>query len=448
MKKKVRGFSWGCIGIALFVVGIRFLTTLTDPGYAYCKNKEFIDDSEMYDVLFFGNSHMANAVFPMELWHDYGIVSYNLAGFGNPIPAVYWVMRNALDSAQPELVVVDCYNYRTDGKAGKKEMLHASVDHMPLSVEKIRMIRDLVDDPKDRLEFYWDFSTYHDRWWDLDQADFEKVINVQKGAEISVDVTSPMETKGRPNEEVVIQSLGEEYLRRIIEECQERNIEVLLTYLPYPASEESWQEAMYAEQIAQEYGISYINFLDLSVVDLETDCSDKNSHLNGSGGHKVTDYIGRYIEEHYDIADHREEEAYAGWNEDYKRYTDYKLDAMRQLESLDKYLMMCSDQAFDYYIYVNGKSGIWEQNEMYMPLIDNISGGKTDRLEMSVESGSDYFLIVDNQTGNCCESEGENSLFEVPEKNKVAVQITVVNRQDGSIVDEKRFDNKLVVYSE
>ena len=106
MKKRAIKVFWVCMAAIFFVSGIRFLTKLTDPGYAYSKNKEFTENSEVYDVLFFGNSHMANAVYPMELWHDYGMVSYNLAGYGNRIPTTYWNVENALTCSDQELIVV------------------------------------------------------------------------------------------------------------------------------------------------------------------------------------------------------------------------------------------------------------------------------------------------------------------------------------------------------
>lgn len=443
MKKYLKGLFWGCIGAAFLSAGICFVTKLIDPGYGYSRNKEFMDEGETYDILFFGNSHAAHAVYPMELWHNYGMASYNLAGFGIPLPATYWVIKNALDYAQPKMVVVDCYSIGREDKTGKKEMLHASLDAIPLNAKKVRMIRDLVDDPKERLEFYWDFTVYHDRWWDLDQADFEKSMGLEKGAQIAVDVAPPEEMAREPDKFIGKETVGTAYLRRIIEECQSRGIDVLLTYIPFPASEEAWQEAMCAERIAKEYGVSYINFLDLQVVDLESDCADKDSHLNGSGGRKVTEYIGQYIEKHYDIPDHRGEDAYAEWDDDYRRYTDYKIDTMRNLQSLDKYLMMCSDPAFSCYIYVDGDADIWKQNEMYLPLFGNLLGGKTDKLEEAAASGSSYFLVLDNQKGSRRESVGEEGLFDVEEKDSVAVQITVVNGQDGVIVDNKRFDNRL-----
>lgn len=399
MKKNVKGFFWICIGAAFLAAGICFVTKLTDPGLGYAKNIDFMEDSTAYDVLFFGNSHMANTVFPLELWNDYGITSYNLAGFGSPMPATYWIVKNALDKSDPRLVVVDCYGIRQEDKMGRKEMLHAQIDCLPLDVNKVEMICDLVEEPGDRLEFLWKFAAYHDRWWDLDQADFEKNIVTQKGAEIAFAVVPPNKMAERPVETVDMDSVGAAYLRRIIEECQSRNIEVLLTYLPFPAVEEEWQEALYVERMAQEYGLAYINFLDLPVVDLETDCSDKNSHLNGSGGRKVTDYIGQYIEKQYDLDDHRGEEAYRDWDEDYRQYTRYKLDVMAQTETLDKYLMMLADQAFDCCIYVDGDAGVWQQNEIYKRLVDNLAGGRTEKLSQAVSGGSDYFLTVDNKGG-------------------------------------------------
>lgn len=456
MKRRAKAIAWGCVGILVFLLGICFLTNLTDPKLSYARNKEFIENGEGYDVLFLGNSHMANGVYPMELWHERGITSYNLAGFGYPIPSTYWVMENALDTASPELIVIDCNNVRSEGKPARREMLHGQVDYLPLSLNKVRMICDVVEEPEDRLEFLWDFTVYHDRWWDLDQADFEPVINVQKGAEIAFDVVAPAEMSKKPEGSVDIESVGAAYLRRIIEECQSRNIDILLTYLPFPASEEEWQEALYVEQLAQEYGVSYINFLDLEVVDLEVDCSDKDSHLNGSGGRKVTSYIGRYIEAHYEIADHRAEEDYAGWNDDYRRYTEYKLGIMENLESLDKYLMMCADPAFDYSIYVNGKDNIWKQNRLYLPLLDNISSGRVKCLEQAAASESDYLMIVKKEeTGGCQEFQGEEARMmamhyfpEMTEDDSAAVQILVMDGEDGRVLHEKRFDNKIAIYSE
>jgi hypothetical protein len=54
------------------------------------KYANFFEQDEDFDVLFFGTSHVINGIFPMELWNEYGIVSYNFGGHGNEIATSYW----------------------------------------------------------------------------------------------------------------------------------------------------------------------------------------------------------------------------------------------------------------------------------------------------------------------------------------------------------------------
>lgn len=481
MRKRAKGFFWGYMTVALLAAGLWFLTKLMESGNAYSKNEEFIEDSKSYEVLFLGNSHMLDAVFPLELWHDYGMVSYNLAGSGLSIPSTYWVMKNALDISEPKLIVLDCYTVSLDVKDDEDEhrkgMLHQQMDYMPLNANKLRMINDLVEKPEDKLEFIWNFTIYHERWCDLEQADFERSLNIQKGAKIALDVKLPREMAERPKQTTELESVGVEYLRRMIEECQSRKIEILLTYLPFPASEENWQEALCVERIAQEYGITCVNFLDMSVVDLEVDCSDENSHLNGSGGRKVTNYIGQYIKEHYNIIDHRSEEVYRDWDEDYGRYTDYKVDTMRELESLNKWLMMLADPAFSCCIYVDGKSQMWNY-EQYVSQVRNLAPGYAfPALEEVIEKEEDYFLLVDNKNGviveYCGDDGGEietsfgrmvyrekedglkalylgdsgESLLINPDANgeELTVQVFAIDNRNGAIVGKAEFGEMFIV---
>jgi hypothetical protein len=92
------------------------LRLLTENKLAYTKTAEFVETADEYDVLFFGTSHMTMSVYPMELWKDYGITSYNLGGNGHPLAISYWILMNALDYANPQLAVIDCYTLQWDAK--------------------------------------------------------------------------------------------------------------------------------------------------------------------------------------------------------------------------------------------------------------------------------------------------------------------------------------------
>lgn len=404
VKKRKKMVFHVCFCMLLLAFGMRLLMNLTDPGYGDNAYKEFRENDGRYEVLFFGNSHMGCAVYPMELWRDFGIVSYNMAGSGNPLPATYWMMKNALHYANPKVVVIDCYRLSYDKMIDNKERLHIQTDPMPLTTDKVRMIWDLLEDPEDRLEFIWNFASYHERWQELEQTDFEKNHSATKGGGGGYDVMPPGKMAERPAETVDFTSVGTSYLRGMIEECQGRGIEVLLIYLPFPASEADWQEALCMERIAEEYGISAINFLDLQVADFASDCFDENSHLNGSGGRKVTKYLGQYLTDRYDVTDHRGEAVYAEWDADYRQYTEGKLKTIVEMESLDKMLVMLADPSFDCCIYVHGDAEIWRQNELYQPLVENVAGWKTKKLAQAAAQGDDYLLLVDHQRGVVYES--------------------------------------------
>lgn len=342
----------------------------------------FFEQEEEYDVLLFGTSHMGYGVYPLELWNDYGIVSYNLGGHGNPMATTYWTMMNAFDYKTPKLVVIDCYllHYMTKTHDSFSSV-HLSFDAYPFSRNKIAATLDLLDDevagmeseqePRTRLEVLWDYAVYHDRWNDLGEADFSPEYSGEKGAEHYIRVV-PAEkimsvSKGNKLEE---ETVSVRYLHKMIEECRNRDIDVLLTYLPFAADETGWMEAEKVSDIAGQYGVNYINFLEEDVINYATDYCDKECHLNLSGAGKITDYIGQYIAKHYDIPDQRNNTAYAGWQTDYQNHQNSLLNELRGLESLDKYLMMLSNDNYTTVIEIHNKE-IWE-NDMYRNLLGNL----------------------------------------------------------------------------
>ena len=127
------------------------------------KYQPFLRSGMEYDVLFMGNSHMVNGVFPMELWDQHGIAAYNIAGYGNTLPVSYWAMRNAFDYASPRLMVIDISNvskeYKLTGSSGD---LHKALDCYPLSPTKLMAVHDLIDDPSTMDD---DGNLYMDMKW-------------------------------------------------------------------------------------------------------------------------------------------------------------------------------------------------------------------------------------------------------------------------------------------
>ena len=77
MRRKIEKAISCIITVCLTVCFLSYLTDLMESKASEIKYADFFDQDEDFDVLFMGTSHAVLGVFPMELWNDYGIISYN-----------------------------------------------------------------------------------------------------------------------------------------------------------------------------------------------------------------------------------------------------------------------------------------------------------------------------------------------------------------------------------
>lgn len=375
-----------CAFVIVLCAVLAGVTRLTERKASRNQFGPFLDNPEQYDVLFFGDSRFVNCMFPMEIWEDYGIPAYNLSCYGNTMPVNYWSMMNAFDYAQPKVVVLAVNGVRKDLKVtGSSSDVHTAFDFFPLTRTKIQAIEDLMDDPHARdddgnryvdmkWEYYFTLGKYHSRWSELNPGDVKPVLNVQKGADMMVGV-APTEDYDIIDDDLYAEEygVGYSYFRRVIEECQARGIEVLLVHLPYPASENSQMNANTVGSIADEYGVNYIDFVRMdSVVDYAVDCYDNQAHLNPSGGWKVTDYLGQYLSEYYDLADRRGEASYANWEKAQQDYAAYKRDMISSQQTLEKMLVMLHDDSVRASIAVKAHADLY-WNDQVLTLMHNMA---------------------------------------------------------------------------
>jgi len=102
-----------------------------------------------------------------------------------------------------------------------------------------------------------------------------------------------------------------EYLDKITELCKSSGIELVLLKAPslYPYWYDEWDKQMI--EYAKEHDISYINTLELAEdagLDFDTDTYDAGLHLNLFGAEKHSIYLGNYLRENFELADHRQNE--------------------------------------------------------------------------------------------------------------------------------------------
>ncbi len=442
------------IAISLLAWALSSCTSLFERKDSVEKYGKFFEHASDMDVLFFGTSHVLNSVYPMELWHDYGITSYNLGGHANQIPTSYWVMMNALDYSSPKVVVIDCYSLASNLKVFDDfEYVHLSFDAFPLTKTKIDSVIDLLYNPgysndtgaaaasgakekHTKIGLLWDYSVYHSRWGDLQERDFEPQFSKEYGAEARIQIAEPSEMAANPGTTLEEMTVGRAYLELMIEECKKRGIEVLLTYIPYPVSGEStWVDINTVYEIAAQHDVKYLDYLALDVVDYETDCYDPASHLNPSGAFKVTDYMGRYLLENYSLTDHRGDAAYDYWNADYDGYTEMKDERLSQCEDLNTYLMLLQDKRYCFDIEVKDINAL--QDKTTLRLLENkgVDVSKISENTSFIHAGAD---------GSSVEAASSGETYD-PETPGITVRVFEASDPENTI-DGSRFSIPYVTY--
>lgn len=374
------------------------------------KLARFFQEQAGFDVLFTGISHMETGVSPMELYNDYGITSFNFGESGARLPFAYWTLRNALDYCSPKLVVIDVRRIDLEDKEADP-YVRTNFDYFPLTKTKAEAVWDLFDGFEDRLSYLFPLIAYHDRWQELRRSDFGNIqYRIDNGTfyygKAELAVFDPVH-HSYVEPELVYKpgAVGEEYLRRMIELCQGKGIEVLLVELPFPGTRRDQRFANSVQAIADEYGVNFLNYHHIEgVVDYDTDMTNQ-THVNDSGMHKTTYSIGRFITDHYDLPDRRRDSAYASWTQQYnKKFTEYKYKRIGLREEPDVFLMTLADRRVDTYIHIKRGASLYE-NETIVRLLKNICLKKDlKRIEKAVEKKAEYRALIINSRGESAES--------------------------------------------
>ena len=274
------------------------------------------------DVLFIGSSHLMCSVYPMELYDRYGIASYVFASAAQLLPQSYYQLKEALRFQSPEMVVLDVSSVIYDTKISTTEYAHVQIDNMSFSPVKYEAILDLFDSGS-RLEYVFNIARFHSRWKELGLYDFKPITSCTKGAYVSTDCTPCLPNRIiSADDKYELFPTAEKYLRKILDLCRQENIEVLLFNAPSVEEHDSLPRCNAVNDIAEEYGLNYIdlNFNpDIIGFDPSSDYRDP-WHCNAKGAMKVTTYLGDFIVSNYQIPDRRSDQSYSFWNEQLEEY--------------------------------------------------------------------------------------------------------------------------------
>lgn len=275
------------------------------------------------DIYNIGNSLAMVGISPMDLWKEQGYTSFNLCKGAAKTSEAYYLLKHGLHYQHPRLVLIE------------SNMLFRSDD--PLE--------DMGTAASEFFQYYFPFCRYHNLWQaaGIDPSIREYYMGYLISGHI-MPYTGDLDYLKPTDEKKKIRYMSTYYMDRILQLCEKNDIEVILYSLCSPKCYDTTRLNAVSEY-ADTRGLTYIdlnrNWQEIGI-DWSHDTRDEGDHLNEYGVAKVTAYMGHYLADNLELADHRGEPAYSSWDTLYEAY----LQTLVKMEGVS-YYMLEGDEIFD-----------------------------------------------------------------------------------------------------
>ncbi len=298
------------------------------------------------DVVLYGGSNLLRFYQPLEAWKQKGYTSYNYATSAAKADLLKEYIEESRSTNEAQLYVCDIRTISMVESVVDEASLRNWSDSVPVfspvrlkGIGSFLFSRDWQD--QDIPSFYFDILKYHVNYEALGSSyqwaytDLGNIYNVDKGFDPSL-AHVPFEEPERYDGRGELTQQQEKGLNKLLDYCDQENLQVLFIVCPYIISESDWLILNTCGDIIQARGYEFVNFNEYYEeigFDFETDFGDVN-HVNYLGSQKYTAYLMDYISDHYDLADHRGEEAFDGWNSDYAIFAQSQEEWQESIDSL------------------------------------------------------------------------------------------------------------------
>lgn len=306
--KIITGF---CLIVASFYYGYNYLNKLfRTPDTDYGDSFHNIPDDSM-DMIVLGSSHAQYSFVPSFFYQDTGLYSYLLGSSFQPLNVSYQMLREALKTQKPKLVLLEVFSatYQVDNTNGDYDYRYILAEYQMTGEEKYNTI-DYVSTKEKALSYKNEFINNHNNWRTIESVDelleHNDTIDPYFGYVDNWDVDLPAENywySFKYDKDTEIELLDEdlEALNDIYDLCQENGIELMLYMTPMDSVTEDMQTLRHdVWKWADEKGVNYIDFLEEDEkYDIRSYVHHDGFHMYINGASCITDYLSDYIEESY-----------------------------------------------------------------------------------------------------------------------------------------------------
>ena len=279
------------------------------------------------DAVWIGPSSVRFALIPSEAYSTTGVSLFGLMTGNQPFQAARYLIEECEKTQHPAVYLVDIRSLVHDESSLQSDMMRITSNMNP-SQNRLAAIRGM--EGKTQLETlpivpYFDLYQFHTRR-DINSTDFGHDPFAFLGYSIcthrmSADLGSiqrKMKLDPKPIDAANLSSLEE-----LIAYGKDENLRIAFTSLPSNIDETEFARLNYVKQWLKSHDVPLIDFDSLAGevgIDYTTDLAD-TAHLNVFGARKLTTFAARYLQTHYQLTDHRDDERFAQFEDAQSRFT-------------------------------------------------------------------------------------------------------------------------------
>ncbi len=348
--------------VILCLLGVYLLNVFDmkdDKGAEKVFRTFYAEKKNSLDGIYIGSSSAYRFWIPPYAYEKNGMTISNLGTGSQPVVLQKYIIGEALKT-QPDMkvVIIDIRSMLKNDKRLKEADIRRVTDSFHPYEFLLRPSRNRInaidasldyfrnegaDIEYNKYYYYFPFLKYHNRWQsdirlkDLSGVQFRnrfKGFVFTKSGSLSVKKLEP--PVYTDTEAETMDQEKQNVLRDLIRYCKTLDQEVLFVSAPYQISEAEQEQLNICSRIIMQSGLTLLNFNQAQDtawmgLDWSTDFMD-TKHVNVYGAMKYTSYLSRYLSEHMELPDHRNDEAYRSWDRAKERFHS----RLEKLEALKK----------------------------------------------------------------------------------------------------------------
>lgn len=336
----------GMIRIVLFITLAVFLVVqvsyLMRPHLNFFVTSRALEQEQApIDVLLIGGSSTFVFWSPMLAYQEYGISSFDYSDSAMAISLMKGLIEQSRSACTPKLYVIDIRafeNAERQPDVYTEGCFRIYSDVYPYSIKRHQLIHyasQFKNFQAQEKTLYWDLLYYHDQWRNKKKNDWVQTSDgIFKGQYMGASGFEPVElnaytdcTARKPLSENT-----EKVLSDLMDYVEENNLPVLFLLNAYSFPDADMRATFNSVfDRLQERGMPCLDtnlYYQEMGLDGHTDYYNRD-HVNAFGCEKYTKWLGKWLKEHYALADHRGEEAFEPWNQEAIQF-NAAWDALKQ----------------------------------------------------------------------------------------------------------------------